>query len=100
MIQGSDGAGLALEAGQAVGVASHVGRQDFEGDVAPELGIGRAIHFSHAAGANRGVNLVVGQCVTEQTGLSQGIHLSVSAPELRQPRFYTTRSLTALMAAD
>jgi len=49
VIPGSDGAGLALEAGEAVRVAGHVGRQDLERDFTAELGVGGAIHVSRTA---------------------------------------------------
>jgi len=43
---------LALEAGHAVGVLREALGQDFDGHVAPELGVGSAVDFPHATGAD------------------------------------------------
>ncbi len=55
VVEGGEDLGLALEAGQAVaagpGVAREMGRQDFDGDVAIELGVAGAIDLAHRAGA-------------------------------------------------
>ena len=58
VIERGDGASLALEAGEAVGIASHRGGQNFERDIAAELGVGGAIHFSHAARAERCLDFI------------------------------------------
>ena len=59
VIECGDGASFTLEAGEAFGIAGHVRGQDFEGDVAAELGVGGAIDFAHAAGADGGGDPVV-----------------------------------------
>jgi len=45
---------------EAIGVGGGVGREDFEGDVAFELCVGRAVDLAHAAGAEGGEDAVVG----------------------------------------
>src|SRR5207247_5879273 len=45
--------GLALEAGQPLGIGRKELGQDLDGDVAPELRVARTIHFAHAARAER-----------------------------------------------
>ena len=60
VIEGGDGAGFALETGEAVGIAGHVGRKDLEGDVALEFGVGGAVDLAHAAGAEGADDAVVG----------------------------------------
>ena len=61
MIQGREELRLALEAGQAVGIASEEVGQDLERDVAPEPRVAGAKHLSHATGAERGDDLVGAQ---------------------------------------
>ena len=61
VIQRRDGAGLPLEAREALGIASHVGREHLERDGAAEFGVGRAKHFAHSAGADGGGDLVMGE---------------------------------------
>ena len=51
MIQRGEHPRLALEACQAARVARELARQDFDGDVAPELRVVRAVDFAHPAGA-------------------------------------------------
>ena len=60
VIEGGDGAGFALKTGEAVGIARHIGRQNLEGDVAVEFGVGGAIDLAHAAGAEGADDAVVG----------------------------------------
>ena len=58
MRQGGDSLGLALEAGQPVGVGGHALGQDLDGDLAIELRIPRAVDLAHAAGAEGREDLV------------------------------------------
>jgi hypothetical protein len=58
MVQQGERTGLALEAGQAFGVACESLRQDFDCDVALELGVPRAIDLAHPARANRRLDFV------------------------------------------
>ena len=44
---------LAREARDALGVAGEALREDLQRDVAPELGVSRAIHLAHAASPER-----------------------------------------------
>ena len=48
------------KAGEAFGIAGHVGRKDFEGDVASEFGVGGAVDLAHAASAEGADDAVVG----------------------------------------
>ena len=59
MVEGGDGAGFALEAGEPIGIARQLGGQHLERDVAAELRIGGAIHLAHAACAELVENSVV-----------------------------------------
>ena len=60
VIESRDGAGFALEAGEAFGIECGFGGEDFEGDVALEFCVGGAIDLAHAAGAEGVGDLVVG----------------------------------------
>ncbi len=59
VVEGGDGAGLALETGEALRVVGEVRGQHLEGDLAPELRVDGAIDLAHAARAERGDDLVV-----------------------------------------
>ena len=52
MIQRSQHFRFALKTGEPFGIVRERFRQDFDGHVAPELGVVRLIHFAHAARAN------------------------------------------------
>ena len=58
VVEAGHGARLVLEARQAFGVRRHVGRQHLERDVATEAAVAGAVHFAHAARAERGDDLV------------------------------------------
>ena len=58
MIQRGQHLGFALEAGQAVRMLRERGGQNFDGDIAVELGVTRPIDFAHAAGAELGSNAI------------------------------------------
>jgi len=60
MIEGGDGARFALEAGEALGIAGHVGREHLERYVAAEFGIRSAVNLTHSASANRARDAIVG----------------------------------------
>src|SRR5262249_25617298 len=49
---------LALKAREAIGICCERIGKDLQGDVAIELGIARAIHFSHPACPDRGENFI------------------------------------------
>jgi len=66
MVEGGDSAGFALEAGETLGIAGYVRRQDFQGYVAAEFGVGGAIYLAHAAGADGGGDPVVRECAADQ----------------------------------
>jgi hypothetical protein len=51
MIERRQQFGLALEAGDPIGIAGENLRQDFDRHLAPQLRVARAIHLAHAAGA-------------------------------------------------
>ncbi len=61
MIHRGQHAGLALEARHAFGVAGEGRGQDFERDVAVELGVAGAVDFAHSAGAQFRADLIVRQ---------------------------------------
>ena len=56
-----DGPGFPLEPFEALGIAGHVRGQHFEGHLTSEPGVCGPIDLAHAAGANRGGDLVVGE---------------------------------------
>ena len=58
VVQGGDGAGLALEAAQPLGVGGGIGREDLEGDLAPETGVAGPVDLPHAPGAEGREDLV------------------------------------------
>ena len=58
MVERRDGPRLALEAGAHLGVGRQVLGQHLDRDVAPEARVARAVHLAHAAGAERGDDLV------------------------------------------
>jgi hypothetical protein len=43
---------LALESREPIAIGRHHCRQNFQGDVAAELGVARAVDFAHPAGAD------------------------------------------------
>ena len=59
VVERRDGAGLALEAGEAFGVAGEVGRQDLQGNSAAELGVFGGVDGSHTAFTKEGGDSVV-----------------------------------------
>ena len=58
VIQRGEHLRFALEPRRAVGVECPRLRQDFDRHLAPELRVPRAVHFAHAAGTERGLDLV------------------------------------------
>ena len=58
MIQRGRGARLLFEAAQTVGVGGEGRGQHFDGDIASEPRIARAIHLAHPAGSDEGDDLV------------------------------------------
>ncbi len=52
MIQRRQGFGFALEASESIGVLGKPLGQDFDGDIAIELGVAGAIHLAHSAFTN------------------------------------------------
>jgi hypothetical protein len=58
VVEAGDGLGFALETGADIRVARQPGRQDLDGDVAPEAGVACAIDLAHSARAQRGKDLV------------------------------------------
>ena len=47
MVEGGEEMGLALEAGEALGVAGDLGRKRLDGDLAAELRVGGAVDLPH-----------------------------------------------------
>ena len=58
VIQRGEHLRLALEAREAIGVGGERVGEDLQRDVATELRVARAIDLAHAAGADRGDDLV------------------------------------------
>jgi hypothetical protein len=58
VVEGGDGAGLALEAAQPLGVPKGFLGQDLEGDLTSEAGVAGSIDFTHPPGTQRGEDLV------------------------------------------
>ena len=58
MIQRSNGAGFAFEAGAQILALGDVFGQDLDGDGAVEPGVAGFVHLAHASGADRGEDLV------------------------------------------
>jgi hypothetical protein len=53
VIETSEHAGLALEAGDAVGIGGERLRQNFQRDIASQFRVARTIHLSHPTGTER-----------------------------------------------
>jgi hypothetical protein len=95
VIQGRDGAGFSLEAREAIGIASHFRRKDFERYGAAELGVHGAIDFAHAAGADGSGDFVMGKRAADQ-GAPPGCRADGGWDFIAQRmlgRFYTQRQL-------
>jgi hypothetical protein len=58
VVQRARGAGLLLEARAALGIEPESAGQDFDGDVAAQARIARAVDLAHPAGAHRRQNLI------------------------------------------
>jgi hypothetical protein len=58
VVEGGEGAGLALEAAQPLGVGGGVLGEDLEGDLAAEAGVAGPVDFPHAPGAEGCEDLV------------------------------------------
>jgi hypothetical protein len=61
-----------LKAGESLGIGCEGLRQNFQGDVASELGIPRSIHFAHATRAEGGEDFVRAEART--SGKRHGLH--------------------------
>jgi hypothetical protein len=53
---------------QAIPIGAEAGRQDFDGDVAPEPGVPCAIHLAHAARTEWADNLIGTEASAERKG--------------------------------
>ena len=65
MVQGRQGAGLAVEAGQALGVLGEMVGQDLERHLAAQLGVLGQVDGAHAAFAEFAEDFVVGQSLAD-----------------------------------
>ena len=65
MIEPRQDLSLAGEAGHAVGVGRKRFRQDLDGNLAAELGVGRTPDFAHAALAEFGRDAVMGDALLQ-----------------------------------
>ena len=70
VVQGREQLGLTLEPREAIRIVREDLGQDFDGDLTPEVGVRRAVHFAHAAHTDLAVDFVRaearagGQCQT------------------------------------
>src|SRR5882762_7408400 len=80
-----------LQVGQVrlwnVQIAGNIRRQDLERYVAPQLHIGRAIHLTHSARANCGVDPVMCKCTSDQTQPPRVATHQLFVPEPRQQSY-------------
>ncbi len=67
MVQRREDSGFSLEPGQAFRVIGEEVREDFQGHLAPELGVLGPIHLSHPAFAELGGDPEVGQRLADQS---------------------------------
>ena len=76
MVHRREHLGLALEPHHPFGIAGNLIGQNFDGDVAIERRIPRAIDFAHAARTERGLNLIAAQAGAgvERHGAERMIH--------------------------
>ena len=58
VVQRRENFGFALKAGEPVGVRRDRRRQDFDRDLALQVGIGGAVHLTHAAHAEQGDDVI------------------------------------------
>jgi len=58
MAQAGDGLGLTLQAFPQLGAPGQVGRQDLDGDRAPEARVLGAVHLAHTPGSDGAEDLV------------------------------------------
>ena len=97
MIQRSNGAGFALEAGAQILALGDVFRQDLDGDGAVEASVARLVDFAHSSSADRGEDFVGAEFVAggerHIRDRAQFIPLNVIAPG--SPGSPATRKLSA-----
>ncbi len=58
VVEGGQELGLALEAGEALGILRQLCREDLDRDLAAELRVSGAVHLAHPSGAEGGDDLV------------------------------------------
>jgi hypothetical protein len=58
VIEGGERLRFAIEAGEALGVDREVGRQNYQGDIALQLGVAGLVDLDHPAGADWSGDLV------------------------------------------
>ena len=90
MVQRGDGASLALEASETFRIAGHVRRQDLKRHVAAELGVSGAVHLTHPARADGGVDSIMRERSADQIKPPGSRELSAAASSLNQGRADST----------
>ena len=50
---------FALEPGKPLGIFGELGREYFDGDIAPELGVARTVDLAHATGTEQRFDFVL-----------------------------------------
>jgi hypothetical protein len=97
VIQRREEVGLALEAGEALGVLRDLGGEDLDGHVAAERRVGRPVDFSHAASPDGGRDPVVGQRLADQhtsrLAAGSGLPPQGRACAMRKARLYVSVSV-------
>ena len=73
VVQGRQCAGFALEPCETLRVADEQVRHDLDRDVAPEPGVARAIHLTHAAGAQHRDDFIAPRRVPDGRDMARGI---------------------------
>jgi hypothetical protein len=68
VVEGGNGAGLALEEGETLRVSGHLHREHLDRHVAPETRIQGAVHLPHAAGPEKLDDLVGSQARARRKG--------------------------------
>ena len=68
MFQRRENFGLPLESRHAFGIAAEFIGQDFDGDFAFQLGVARAVDFTHPALAEQGRDLMRAELCTDRQG--------------------------------
>lgn len=84
MIEAGERARLAIEAFQPLGIGGGVFRKKLQGNLAPQPGVTRAVHLSHAAGPDGGDDLVAPRRVPIESAMRRWLRRSVDSSGRRR----------------